>query len=148
MTSRRGAEHQDGPQQPTIDSVSAVPWEEIRADVEKRESIVRGIADSLREGGIDAAMEIAATDVFVEKAEKALTARSEKMKRHSRLALGFVGFVTLLTLTALFLPVGLFVANTETTQETILSALHNFAALGILLGLIYLGTSFASRLPP
>jgi hypothetical protein len=124
-----------------IDSVSEVPWREIQADVQKRESVVREIAQELSANSISAAMEIAATDVFVEKAEKALNSRSHKMKRLAYISLVFVAVITTLTVAALFFPAGLFLADASNIQTTALSAFHNFAALGVLLGLVYLGTS-------
>lgn len=123
------------------DYVSDIPWNEIKADVQMRESVVRDIATKLRQKQVNACMEIAATDVFVEKAERALTARSKKMKQLSLASLVFVILITGLTLLGLFQPLGLFTYDGSTTQNAALSALHNFATLGVLLGLVYLGGS-------
>jgi len=125
-----------------IDPISEIPWQEIEAEVKVREKVVSRIAAALHEGGINASMEIAATDVFVEKAERALTTRSQRMRMMSRFCLGFLGFVMVLGLATLFGAVpGAISYDSTTTEATILSALHNFAVLGILLGLVYLGAS-------
>lgn len=125
-----------------VDPVSEIPWAKIKAEVQTREKIVAEIATELKGKGFKASMEIAATDVFVEKAEHALTTRSAKMRRMSRACLGFLLTVVLLGLAVLFglVPEGL-AHESGSTQSTVLSALHNFAVIGIFLGLVYLGAS-------
>ena len=125
---------------PAIDIVSETPWAEIEAEVLIREKVVAGIANGLREKGASAAMEIAATDVFVEKAERALTGRSRRMRLMSKACLCFLGGVISLCLAVLLIP-GILSSDSSSTGATLLSALHNFALLGVLLGLVYLGAS-------
>lgn len=123
-----------------VDSVSAIPWDRIKSEARLREKVVSEIAAELKKKGVNASMEIAATDVFVEKAEFALSTRSHKMRLMSRFCLGFLGVVTTLSLLVLFVP-DILSDDSSTTESTVLSALHNLAVLGILLGLVYLGAS-------
>lgn len=126
----------------TVDPVSAIPWANIKAEVQTREKIVAEIAAELKAKGFLASMEIAATDVFVEKAEHALSTRSGKMRRMSRACLAFLGAIVVLGLAVLFgLVPGALARESGSTEATVLTALHNFAVIGIFLGLVYLGAS-------
>jgi len=61
---------------PDVDWVRAARWNEIGWEVFERKALLLAAASDLRKNGVENALQLAATDIFVEKAQRILTTRA------------------------------------------------------------------------